>query len=66
MDKNGEYIPFCTKMVFLKYYSDSSDNQLHFWSISDMNSYVKFINIILKDYLDGKSISLIKGDVIND
>lgn len=30
MDKNGQYILFCTKMVFLKYYTPSCDNQLHF------------------------------------
>ena len=23
MDQSGKYIPFCTKMVFLKYYSDA-------------------------------------------
>ena len=31
MDKRGQYIPFCTKMVFLKYYTPSEHNQLHFW-----------------------------------
>ena len=31
MDKKGQYIPFCTKMVFLKYYTPSAENQLHFW-----------------------------------
>lgn len=30
MDKIGQYIPFCTKMVFLKYYTPSEKNQLHF------------------------------------
>ena len=30
MDKAGQYIPFCTRMVFLKYYTPSADNQLHF------------------------------------
>lgn len=30
MDKAGQYIPFCTRMVFLKYYTPSIDNQLHF------------------------------------
>ena len=35
MDKAGQYIPFCTKMVFLKYYTPSEDNQLHFWGQAD-------------------------------
>ncbi len=31
MDKKGAFIPFCTRMVFLKYYTSSDKNQLHFW-----------------------------------
>ena len=55
MDKGGKYIPFCTKMVFLKYYTPSSDNQLHFWGHSDRVAYIKAINEILyykSHYLD--------------
>lgn len=55
MDKNGQYIPFCTKMVFLKYYTPSSDSQLHFWGRSDRVAYIKAINDILyykSHYLD--------------
>lgn len=52
MDKAGEYIPFCTKMVFLKYYTPSEGNQLHFWGQADRIAYVKAINEVLKDYLD--------------
>ena len=51
MDKKGQYIPFCTKMVFLKYYTPSESNQLHFWGQPDRNAYIKAINSILKDYL---------------
>ena len=47
MDKEGGFIPFCTKMVFLKYYTPSSDNQLHFWGQSDREAYIKAINEIL-------------------
>jgi hypothetical protein len=50
MDKQGQYIPFCTKMVFLKYYTSES-NQLHFWGQADRIAYVKAINTVLKDYL---------------
>ena len=51
MDKAGQYIPFCTKMVFLKYYTPSAQNQVHFWGFPDRNAYVKQINEVLKDYL---------------
>ena len=51
MDKHGQYIPYCTKMVFLKYYTPSEQNQLHFWGQADRIAYVKAINAVLKDYL---------------
>lgn len=52
MDKQGQYIPFCTKMVFLKYYTPSEKNQLHFWGQADRIAYVQAINEVLKDYLE--------------
>ena len=51
MDKEGQYIPFCTKMVFLKYYTPSDENQLHFWGLADRIAYVKAINRVLAPYL---------------
>lgn len=51
MDKEGQFIPFCTKMVFLKYYTPSAENQLHFWGQADRIAYVKAINRVLADYL---------------
>ena len=51
MDKEGQYIPFCTKMVFLKYYTPSQDSQLHFWGQADRNAYVNAINRVLTAYL---------------
>ena len=51
MDKEGQYIPFCTKMVFLKYYTPSEENQLHFWGQSDRNAYVEAMNRVLGPYL---------------
>ncbi len=50
MDKNGSYIPFCTKMVFLKYYS-AEDTNLHFWSRNDRDTYVKHMSRVLSNYL---------------
>jgi uncharacterized protein with ParB-like and HNH nuclease domain len=40
MDKNGEYIPICTRRVFLKYYTESQNNQLQFWGENDRESYL--------------------------
>ena len=52
MDKHGEFIPFCTRMVFLKYYSPSEGNQIHYWSKSDRDAYRKNMNEVLKPYLE--------------
>ena len=54
MDKNGKYIPFCTKMVFLKYYTPSQYNQIHFWGEEDRKAYVNAINRTLENYLNDK------------
>ncbi len=50
-DKQGIYIPFCTRMVFLKYYSASENTQLHFWGQTDRIAYIKEMNRVLHDYL---------------
>ena len=51
-DKNGQFIPFCTKMVFLKYYTPSDSNQLHFWGQADRKAYIEAINHVLCNYLN--------------
>lgn len=51
MDKAGQYIPFCTRMVFLKYYTPSEDSQLHFWGQADRIAYIREMNRILAPYL---------------
>lgn len=51
LDKRGQYIPFCTKMVFLKYYTPSAEHQLHFWGRADRIAYIRAINAVLADYL---------------
>lgn len=52
MDKKGQFIPFCTKMVFLKYYTPSEENQIHFWGQADRVAYINAINRVLSDYLE--------------
>ena len=54
MDKKGDYIPYCTRMVFLKYYTPSDKNQLHFWGYSDRVAYINAINKKLEKYLAKK------------
>ncbi len=52
MDKEGKYIPLCTRRVFFKYYNDKpSSQQYYFWSKEDRDNYLKEIRNKLKDYL---------------
>jgi hypothetical protein len=55
MDKNGSYIPFCTKMVFMKYYS-TEDTNLHFWGKSDRDAYFKAMSEVLSCYLTNENM----------
>ena len=52
-DANGEYIPVCTRYVFLKYYNKGTTNfsvqQTFFWSEADRKNYLKDLH----DVLDG-------------
>lgn len=63
MDKAGDYIPICTRNIFMKYYS-SSDTKLHFWSEEDRKGYISAMNNVLYDHkeenIDNKKIKLIK------
>lgn len=53
MDASGQYIPYCTKMVFLKYYSSEVQDSIsfHFWGENDRKAYIAKINEILQPYL---------------
>ena len=66
MDKEGKYIPICTRNVFMKYYS-SSDIKLHFWSEEDRKDYISAMNNTLFDYkekkIGNKEIKLIKDKI---
>lgn len=65
MDKAGEYIPVCTRNVFMKYYS-SSDTKLHFWSEEDRKGYISAMNNVLYDYKEknsNKEIRLIRNRI---
>ena len=53
MDAQGQFIPYCTKMVFMKYYSSEKQDSisLHFWGKKDREAYIDKMNEILNDYL---------------
>jgi hypothetical protein len=51
LDRKGEYVPVCTRNVFLKYYSGADAQQPHFWSEADKGSYLKELRNRLRPYL---------------
>jgi hypothetical protein len=52
LDRRGEYIPYCTRMVFLKYYTEHADEkQMIYWSEDDRRAYLVAMNRELKPYL---------------
>jgi hypothetical protein len=55
-DKLGSYIPACTRNVFLKYYARAGDEQLHFWSAADRESYVEAIKEAVAPYLETEEV----------
>ncbi|MCF8302358.1 MAG: DUF262 domain-containing protein [Bacteroidales bacterium] len=48
-DKLGEFVPICTKNVFLKYYSSKVDN-LYFWNQDDRKDYLKEVKNVIKSF----------------
>lgn len=51
LDRQGHFIPYCTRMVFLKYYNSDINSQLHSWDENDRNAYMSVIRETLKPYL---------------
>lgn len=51
LDKAGSYIPACTRNVFLKYYTSTGNQQLHFWSAADREAYLEEILATVGPYL---------------
>lgn len=54
-DRNGSYIPVCTRNIFLKYYSTAAGQQLHFWGPQDRADYLEAIVAVLKPYLTSEA-----------
>jgi len=59
MDKTSDYIPVCTRRVFLKYYTPSESNQVHFWGKADRDGYIADMDEVLRVYL-----ALIQKEII--
>lgn len=54
-DKHGIFVPICTKNVFLKYYSQSVIELMH-WTESDANDYQLAISQMLKEFLPEQGV----------
>lgn len=57
-DKMGSYIPVCTRNLFLKYYTDSAAQQLHFWSRADREAYFTAMVDVIDVYLESEEANI--------
>jgi hypothetical protein len=57
LDREGSYIPVCTRNVFLKYYTNDHAQQVHFWSPQDKASYLAAIQRELQPYLRAEEVT---------
>lgn len=56
MDTDGNYIPVCTKRVFLKYFEKQSINQqFYFWGATERENYVSALKSVLDKFLKQES-----------
>jgi len=53
-DKQGEFIPICTKNVFLKFYSNSI-SKLYVWQEEDRQQYITEIKRVLNEFIGVKN-----------
>jgi hypothetical protein len=51
LERRGEYIPLCTRRVFLKYFTDADAQHVHFWSEVDRKAYGAAMLDLLLPYL---------------
>jgi len=52
-EKEGTFVPLCTKNVFMKYYTPKVE-QMTFWGQPDREEYFKDIKTVLKQYLSNQ------------
>ncbi len=51
LDREGAYIPLCTRQLFLKYFSEAAGEHLHFWGPADRHGYMTAIVQALDPFL---------------
>jgi hypothetical protein len=51
LEQKGSFIPYCTKLVFFKYYTPTDKDQRHFWGKPDRDAYITQMNKVLGLYL---------------
>lgn len=51
LDRNGAFIPICTRRVFLEYYARQDDPPIHFWSQTNREAYLAEMLDVLAPYL---------------
>jgi len=56
-DREGSYIPTCTRNVFLKYYTEAEGQQIHFWGEHDREGYLAAMQTHIAPYLLGAWVS---------
>lgn len=50
-DQRGSYIPICTRNVFLKYYTATEGQQIHYWGDHDREGYLAAMRSHVSPYL---------------
>ena len=65
MDKKGSYIPFCTRMVFYKYYTVNPDTDYCKWQKTDRENYLKEIYRTIGCYMEVDDKAQFKGAIEN-
>lgn len=54
-DKNGIFVPICTKNLFLKYYTKKL-GEVMYWNNNDANDYLVAIKNTLKEFLPSETV----------
>ena len=52
LERNGRFIPPCTRNVFLKFYSPA-DSQPYYWGEADQKAYLDNISTVINDFKKG-------------
>lgn len=59
LDRQGFYIPPCTRNAFLKYYTEGADQQLHLWGPPDREAYYEALLRAVEPYLLPEPVEMV-------